>query len=278
MKSKLSIIAVLLSFFALSCDELPPEIPPFQPPTGDQKIMLEEFSGVKCPNCPQGSAQIENLKALYGDRFIAVTMHAYVTGGLSAPHSDSKFDFRLDAAEEIIKFIGLPQGIPAASVNRIDFEEDGIMLLPNQWAAKVAEVLNRDAPLAINLVPSFDSISRELTIDVTVLGQTPVEGDIRFHMGLSEDNIIDKQTDGSQVIEEYNHKHVMRAYLTNDLGDNISSTLNPNQRWNRTYTFSIPEEEGWWKVKDMHAFAFVSNVTGGTKEILQAEEVSLTPK
>ena len=275
MKHKLPFIALLLGLFAISCDEIPPEIPPFQPPSGDQKIILEEFSGVQCPNCPQGSAQIENLKALYGDRFIALTMHAFVTGGLSAPHSDSRFDFRLDAAEEIIKFIGLPQGIPAASINRIDFVEDGIMLLPNQWAAKVGEVLNRDAPVGLSLVPSFDSLSRELTIEVTVLGQTLVNGDLRFHMGLSEDNIIDKQTDGSRIIEEYNHKHILRAYITNNLGDNIASVLNPNQRWTRTYTYTIPEAQGWWKVKDMHVFAFVSNITDGAKEVIQAEEVSL---
>jgi len=149
------------------------------------------------------------------------------------------------------------------------------MLLPNQWAAKVADVLNRDAPVGINLVPSYDSLTRELTVEATVLGQLLVSGDIRFHMGLSEDNIVDKQTDGSQVIEEYSHKHILRTYLTNNLGDNIAAAINPNQRWNRTYTFTIPEGEGWWKVDDMHVFAFVSNITDGSKEILQAEEVAL---
>lgn len=268
-----------LAICSLSCKEIPPEIPPISPPEGDRKVLIEEFSGVQCPNCPVGAAQIENLRAIYGERVIAITHHAYLTGVLSAPLQDSKFDFRTVVSDEILNFLGLPQGIPAATIDRRQFEgENELMLSPNQWAAKVESELSVDAPLGLVLNSTYDSLSRSFQIEVRVFAQEDIEGDIRFHLGLIESGMIDRQIDGNIIVEEYEHNHILRSYLTNAVGDIISGDLQQGEEWTKIYSGTLPEEQGWWIAENIHAIGFVSNITSGSKNVLQAEEIPLIIK
>jgi len=278
MKNK--IILALFGFFLLvgtACEEIPPEIPPIQPPTGTKNVIIEEFSGVQCPNCPVGDAQISNLQSLYGsDRVVAVTMHAYVTGVLSAPMSDSRYDFRTDAAEAIIKNLGLPSGIPAASVNRVPFEgETALLTPPNQWAAKVERQLEKEAKVGVNLQPEYNPDTRMLTVNVRVIAQENIPGPTRLHMGLMEDGMIDKQIDGVTKIEEYEHNHILRDYITDHLGDNISPSLSLGETWTRSYTLEIPEEDGWWVAENISVFGFVSQNFDDQKDVLQATKAKI---
>ncbi len=269
----------LCSFLLLvgtACEEIPPEIPPIQPPSGTKNVIIEEFSGVQCPNCPVGDAQISNLQSLYGDRVVAVTMHPYVTGVLSAPMSDSRFDFRTDAADAIIKNLGLPTGIPAASVNRVLFQgESALLSPPNQWAAKVETELEKEASVGVNLQPDYNPDTRMLTINVRVIAQENIPGPTRLHMGLMEDGMIDKQIDGVTKIEEYEHNHILRDYVTDDLGDNISPSLRLGEIWTRTYTYELPEEDGWWVAENITVFGFVSQNFDEKKDVLQATKAKI---
>ncbi len=43
----------------------------------EKRVVLEEVTGVTCGNCPQGILAIEELKALYGDLVIPISIHTY---------------------------------------------------------------------------------------------------------------------------------------------------------------------------------------------------------
>ncbi len=43
----------------------------------EKRVVLEEVTGVTCGNCPQGILAIEELKTLYGDQVIPVSIHTY---------------------------------------------------------------------------------------------------------------------------------------------------------------------------------------------------------
>jgi hypothetical protein len=271
-----SVLIIAFLGITAGCDEIPPEIPPIQPPAGSKNVVIEEFSGVQCPNCPVGDAQISNLKALYGDRVIAVTMHAYVTGVLSTPMDDSKFDFRTDAAEAIIKNLGLPTGIPAAAVNRVFFEgQPALLSPPNQWAAKVEDELEKEARVGINLDANFNPDTRVLSVDVRVIANEDISGATRIHLGLIEDGMIDKQIDGVTKIEDYEHNHILRDYITNYLGDNIRSKLSLGETWEETYTYTLPEGDGWWVPENISVFGFVSQAYDDKKDVLQATKTRI---
>jgi len=78
MKSyKISILSViLLSVFFSQCKEIPPAVivdpsqialfdttyvSPTAIPMAQKNVLMEEFSGVKCSNCPKGNAKSKRL-------------------------------------------------------------------------------------------------------------------------------------------------------------------------------------------------------------------------
>ena len=56
-----------------------------------KNVVIEEFTGVRCPNCPQGHVIIANIKAANPNRIVAVSLHP--VNSLGHPYSFSTQDF-----------------------------------------------------------------------------------------------------------------------------------------------------------------------------------------
>ncbi len=273
-RNQIGILCFLAFLLSYGCEEIPPEIPPIQAPSGNKNVLIEEFSGVQCSNCPVGDAKINDLRSLYEGRVFSITMHAYATQVLSAPMSDSRYDYRTDAAEAIIDYLGEVSGIPAAAVNRVQFDgQSGLLSPPNQWSSHVEKELEKEAKASLFLTTDYDSDSRLLEIEVRIEAQSNLEGDIRIHLGIIEDHLVDAQIDGTMKIENYEHNHILRDYVTGNLGDNVRSRLSQGEVWTRDYRYTVPEEDGWWVAEHLHLVGFVSNITEESREVLQVTEV-----
>lgn len=71
-----------------------------------KRVVLEEMTGVDCPNCPLGILSIEKCEKAFGEKFIPISIHTY-TGD---PYASG-----LDAYSQ---FLGL-NAAPSARINRI---------------------------------------------------------------------------------------------------------------------------------------------------------------
>ena len=130
----LSLLAVVLG----SCTEIPPVVPAL----GDRKVLVEEFTGVRCVNCPAGASELENLKGIYGERLVIVSIHA---GDFSPPFTDSRFDFRTAEGDALEKRLGAPLGYPTAVINRKKFTgQTGLQVGRSQWAGLIAAESNAE--------------------------------------------------------------------------------------------------------------------------------------
>lgn len=70
-----------------------------------QKVVIEEFTGMDCANCPLGILAFENLKKLYGNKVIPITLHCYQ----SDPLGQGLYDYA--------QFLGF-NAAPSGRVNR----------------------------------------------------------------------------------------------------------------------------------------------------------------
>ena len=61
--------------FLVSCEEQKKVIEPFVP-SGNRVVLIEEFTGKGCTQCPKGSRELENLLTLFPDNLVAVSIHA----------------------------------------------------------------------------------------------------------------------------------------------------------------------------------------------------------
>lgn len=270
------LILVFCSLGQYGCQEQCIEIPRAQPPSGERKVLLEEFTGVRCVTCPQGAAEIANLRSIYGGNIIPVAIHA---GFFAVMYSDSRFDFKTANGQSLHDWFGAPDGYPSAVINRRLFPgEQSLQLGRNQWAGYVAQELNVVPKVKIFINNQYNESNRNLNITVEVEAQEDLLGtNLRLTVLLKEDNIIDKQADVNApggIVPNYVHKYVLREMLTNFDGNFLTNSIRFKEKVTRTFNFTIPESgQDWWKPEDIQVVAFVTEQkTNNPGEVLNAEE------
>ncbi len=72
-----------------------------------KRVVLEEMTGIDCPNCPLGIIAIEKMEKVFGERFIPLSLHTY-TGDPYAGNLSS-----------YAQFLGL-SAAPSARINRVE--------------------------------------------------------------------------------------------------------------------------------------------------------------
>ena len=109
MKKTLFFIAIALCFVACNKIDSPYLIqseqedvdvvfPELDPSTVYRKILIDEYTGHLCPNCPSGHQVLEQLLDTYGDTLVAVCIHA---GELAEPEPSMPYDFRTPTGNQL---------------------------------------------------------------------------------------------------------------------------------------------------------------------------------
>lgn len=269
------IIGLALLFGA--CEEIPPVITPapesgeqVETPVSEQKrqVLIEEFSGVRCVNCPAGSDAIQVLLDIYGPQLVPVNIHA---GFFAEPYPESLYDLQVQQGYAILEYLGQPLGFPTAVINRKQYPgEDNLQLTQRSWAGYIADDLLTPPPVKIDIIPDLQD--RTLSIDIDLYIEEAIEREeVHLSVVITEDGISDFQLTPAGKIGDYSHRHVLRQVLTGVNGVLLTESLTPGIKISRTYEFTIPED---WAVANCEIVAFV-HLDGSSKEVLQAHRVKM---
>ena len=269
---KKTLLFALLTIGLLGClDKDSVNIPTLGSGTdSERKVLIEEFTGVRCVNCPDGSAEIQNLIALHGENLIAVSIHS---GFFSKPYDENKYDFRTADGDAIATMLGEPQAFPSAIVNRKLFAGQNERQISKQsWAGYIQNELAEAPKFNLSMKANFDEASRNLKLKVTIVPLENVHEDINLSVLLTEDDIQDYQITPAGKIPDYNHKHVFRRVLTNEVGGvSLGSSFTKGQSETMDFAITIPDE---WKADNCHIVSFVHK-NGADLDVLQAEQVKM---
>lgn len=260
------IILVLICFSA--CDKHIVIVPEFEAIESDRVVLLEEMTGVSCPNCPKGTAEIEAIKELYGDQVIPVGIHGFF---LSWPTKESEFDFRNDFAKDLELNLAPGTSKPAALINRAvpSGEPNKVIQSPDLWSGYVEAQLAQAPKVSIEVDLDYDNDSRKLIINAGVLGLEEVAESLKISVMILENNIIDAQEDLNDIIEEFHHNHVLRTMLTPYDGEVLASALEKGESVSASYEFDLPVDDHLWKAEDLEIVVFIHEADGAG-EVLQA--------
>lgn len=276
MKNIFYLFAVV--FMMISCEEKMVIIPEFEAIETGKVVYVEELTGVKCPNCPAGSARLESIQSLYPDNVVIVAIHGI---DLAKPLDESKYDFRNEDAADLEIFLKDWLGKPSAYFNRERFEEletAGLWGHPGsgEWQSYVERELDKPQVMEVTITKDFDPITRILDVTVVVLPLEDLAGEFKVSIMLTESEIIDAQLNVNVVENEYVHNHVLRDVITRFDGDAFASQLTKGQAKTKTYTYTIPDDEtGIWNAQHIEIVAFIADTEGGSEEILQADKTHL---
>lgn len=257
-----------------ACNENQPQYELIQPSTGDRTILIEEFSGALCPNCPQGTQELDNLKSIYGDQIVIVTVHA---GDFAFQYEDSKYDFTTQMGDELLEILGNPIGYPSAVINR---KRDGqfYQSFSTRWSSLISEALEEENSVTISGNVSYEPASRSLLAMFRALPLQDLEGILKLSVLIKEDKIVDPQADraaSTGKVVDYVHKNVLRIALSSSSGDVLGTDPLEFQPLEKEYSFTLPAENGWWVDTNCQIVAFLTLENGSEMEVVQAMELPL---
>lgn len=220
-------------------------------------VLLEDYTGQLCVNCPNAAGVIEQLHETYGDNVIAVGIHG---GRLSLPSSVSDLGLATDDGETYYNNAGMPSQ-PSGRVNR-----KGTPATIDTWASSVASEIEKTAPVSLELATEYDEEKGEVSITVNAMG---VDGNVsgKLQLWIIEDNIVapQNQPDGSMKTD-YVHNHVFRAAVNGTWGEDFNITEGAEKTVTATTTLKSN-----WKPEDCSIVAFVYNDNG----VMQAAKVKV---
>lgn len=235
-----------------------------------RKIVLEEFTGHTCSQCPTGSLKIEQLLTTYGDQLIPVSIHA---GFFAQPYAagTGKFetDHRTDIGEAFNNFsLFAPASYPAGMVNRIELNNK-ITNGKDDWETIILQIQNDVPKVKLNITSLYNDSERIIKEIIGTEWLNTETSNYKLQVYLVENHIIDWQKDGPTDVATYDHKHVMRKALNSDFGTVLPSS-NIGDTDSLEILFQIPTE---WNVDNCSIIAHVYDAV--TYEIIQAEEIHI---
>ena len=236
------------------------------PISSERMILLEDYTGVGCTNCPTAAAEITRLQEFYGDNLIVVGVYPLEPTGLTRPLDPSR-DLRTDVAQTWASVFAIGQ-LPMGMVNRQ--EVTGYA----EWGGAIAEVISEGLNY-VNLCVSA-SLPTDTTIAVNVEGSFvedyEADGAVNMITMILEDSIVAPQRTGSgEVNVGYVHNHVLRAVIGPEWGSQVASEAPARgTAFSASLTGSV--NSGWRKNK---LSVVVAIVNASTHEVIQAGIVHL---
>lgn len=279
LKNMALTVVAIVALALNSCDEIDN---PVQKEGGDiktsantRKVLIEEYTGAKCGNCPLAAEIAHDIKHEYPNRVVLLTVHA---GGYAIPNPSGEkytYDFRTEEGEELkneYNIIANPRGM----INRADFNNSKIFA-PTAWETNAKEFFSVEPEMLMDLEADYDESSREIMLQVEIqyLQQSATTQNLVVY--IVEDSIVQYQTDYRESpadIPEYVHNNIFRKSLSGAFGQQISESELPAFYTVRKYfTYVIPDESDW-RPEKLRLIAFVHD-RSRPDEVLQVEEVQL---
>lgn len=279
MKNLTTIVCALLfgCFLLAGCDKIEGdyyeilnnenvtvEFPDIDPSAVYRKVLIEEFTGHRCTNCPQGHQTLESLHQQYGDTLVAVGIHY---GTLAKPiGSTFSYDFRTEAGTLIGDAFNI-DAIPSAIVNRHD-EPGGWPR--EQWSSVIRDIDRSQVPAALQLINEYNADNMRLKANVKVTMLKDYANPLRIVIYVLEDGVVKPQKDGNEDILDYTHNHVLRAALTDPFGFPLRSSAGG---WTagdtETYAVSVSMINTDWESQNCSVVAFLYDAI--SEDVLQVE-------
>lgn len=219
-----------------------------------RNVLLEEFTGQLCTNCPDAHRIIESLEEQYGDHLIVVSIHA-MKGAFGIP---APYGLLQEEGDEYGRYWGT-SALPAGMFNRtsglVDYKE---------FSTVVREELKKTTPLELELQAQLSEDGKNIEVFTTLVTPTAMEGNLQ--LWVVESGIVAMQIDNGVQRPDYVHNNVFRACVNGLWGQ--PEPLESNVV--KYVSNEMPLDEAW-NVENLAIVGFYYNSTG----VVQVEKCSV---
>jgi hypothetical protein len=208
------------------------------PAAEGKNILIEDFTGVGCVNCPRAHETLAALKLNNPGRVFSIANHPLnstlktLTEPINKPPYVSKQDFRTKDADDLLSYLGSHDSLPIGAINRKLFSGETKNLVSDLlWSGYASSELSQ-ANSVVNMDTlgiKYDVSSNELTIDLRLVFTQTLSDSQYLTVAVLESKIIDiqeKNDNGNTIyIENYQHDNLLRRVITGIYGDLLKAKL-----------------------------------------------------
>lgn len=298
---KKSIVALVITFaIVVGCKEKAPyiklteDVPSVDsyyvltpvPAVDSHNVLVEDFTGATCTNCPAAHDIILGLEAIHPGRINDIALHDTLYPQ-AKPYTNSKYDFRSGIAHQIlINVYHSLLGMPIGGIDRLPLGANMSAPLqcdPSIWTATINNQLNITDSINLAVSSSYDAAAMVAKIKVTVT-YLQEKSDTQFmSLAIVEDSFVDKQLDNRlpapYLDTAYHFNSIFRGLVTSvPYGDRVAPKLAvkvKGQVYERTYTYPWNTA---WKPANCRVIAFVTKDDAhGGAHVYQSKQAKIIP-
>ncbi|MBS1773224.1 MAG: Omp28-related outer membrane protein [Bacteroidetes bacterium] len=248
-----------------------------------RNVLVEEFTGADCTNCPAAAVTIENIAAQPDKigRINVISMHIKKNGVIFGPViGKSKYVFQTDKGTQLADLVYPGIGsIPVAGIDRVS-KGGSTILDKSDWASIINSQLALASNANMNVTSSYDPGTKTATIVVTVAYTKAVTAKQFLTVAITQDSMIDWQAKPGEEDSVYEFSHTLRDVLTGVGGDEILSkyaTKEAGRVYMRTFKYTLGSIPKWpdGKPENFHIIAILNNNDGSDKTVQQSVQTAL---
>ena len=230
---------------------------------GAKNVLIEDFTGQRCINCPLATNTISTLQETFGhDRVIPVAIHGgYLT--LAAPTG---------LANAIGNTYTAERGVSSKPKGEVD--RTGQLLDQEKWGTTVLERIAMTAHVKLGVENiAFDADSRELSFSVKTAADLPgAQGLLQVWLTESHIHTYQKTPDPNRFPQypasgndhNYEHNHVLRACVSAKDGDALSLVAGGSDT--RAYKYKLESD---WVADNMSVIVIAYNAAEGVLQVIE---------
>lgn len=258
---KTFICALAVGAVSVGCDEVDAGDRYIEMEAADvqRAVLLEDFTGQNCVNCPDAHEVIEQLEQLYGENLIAVSIHGGQFGiSVDRTVYPSYIGLATPEGEEYNTSYGI-ESWPAGLVNRI-----GSVTEHDKWAAAVRTEIEKPAAAEIEVEAVLDNEGPKPVIRITETVRPLSNFTGKLQVWVVENGIVARQRSGSETIPDYVHNNVFRAAVNGTWGEDVTYTDGIIATSEHSIEVRNTDKEVW-NTDNLAVVAFIYNDAGVTQ-------------
>lgn len=223
----------------------------------NKNAILEEFTGVNCPNCPAGHITLANILSANPNRAFAVAYHPS-NSSFTTPYPGDP-DFRRTYANAFYStpYCGSSRFMPSAFINRRQYGGERIQSR-GVWESYSDEIMAEPSPANMGMASSFSLMNQMLYITVEIYYTEEMTDDNHIYVYLSENNLTSQQSGASGT---YTHKHTFREAFVGQWGDLITEPTTQGSLV--TLEFEWSTAGSGYIISNCEVLAFIENQSTG---------------
>jgi hypothetical protein len=238
----------------------------------ERAVLVEDFTGHQCKNCPKASKALKQLDSLYGpSRVVGLAIHAG-PANFTATSAEYPTDFTTADGDDLADVFGV-FALPLGMVNRIDFPTNTHLKSYSSWGGLAATQLAQSPEVLFSAYSGFDSTSRVATLRLEVRSQVAQANAVGVAVYLKESGIVSPQLMPDQTRDtNYVHYNVFRRAPWGPFGQEVWAAGAATSTATATLDASTTLEASW-NARHMKWVAIAFDKA--TNRVLQAVQIDV---